>query len=100
MGALQDQTEVNILEWAGRRKQKGSSRLVTLGKTGRLVASLLKLHLVAPETIHGQGERQSCDTVGPAFGVPGYLLLYRDAVRTQLGDVEPEVSGWISVQTL
>ncbi len=63
-------------------------------------SSAVEFHLVAPETIHGEGKRQSRDTVGPAIGVPGDFLPYRDAVGTQFGDVEPEVRGWVGVQTL
>ena len=61
--------------------------------------SVLKLHLVVPEPIHSEGERQSRDTVGPAIGVPGHLLPYRNAVGTQFGNVEPDVGGWIGVPT-
>ena len=55
--------------------------------------SVLKLNLVAPEPIHGEGERQSRDTVGLAIGVPGHLLPYRNAVGTQFANVEPDVGG-------
>ena len=66
---------------------------------GSSQVSVLKLHLVAPEAIHGEGERQGRDMVGPAIGVPGHLLPYRNAVGAQFGNVEPEVGGWIGVQT-
>ena len=36
---------------------------------------------------------------GQLLGVPGHLLPYRNAVGTQFGNVEPEIGGWIGVQT-
>ena len=67
--------------------------------TFRKTSQVLKLHLVTSEPTHGEGERQSRDSVGPAIGVPGHLMPYRNAVGTQFGNVEPEVGGWIGVQT-
>lgn len=59
--------------------------------------SALQFHLVAPETVHVDRERQSRDTVGPAIRVPGHLLPYRDAVGTQFVDGESEIGGWVGV---